>query len=118
MFDLARKTNTPLHKWNDKQNIFNSSGSLIPAIKADELSSFLWTCVEEAMSYSAKNGHTIPASASLKDFLRSKVLEKFPGREEQELLMQMAEMWGAYIGDEVGRQSLKFVWMEQCCGGG
>lgn len=32
--------------------------------------------------------------------------------------MQMAEMWGAYIGDPVHRQSLKFAWMEECCGGG
>ena len=31
--------------------------------------------------------------------------------------MQMAEMWGAYIGEPVHRQSLKFAWMEECCGG-
>ncbi len=32
--------------------------------------------------------------------------------------MEMAEMWGAYIGDPVDKQSLKFAWMEECCGGG
>jgi len=30
----------------------------------------------------------------------------------------MSEMWGAYIGDPVQRQSLRFAWMEEVCGGG
>ncbi|KAG7124544.1 hypothetical protein HYQ44_001729 [Verticillium longisporum] len=29
----------------------------------------------------------------------------------------MSEMFGAYIGEPVWRQSLKFAWMEECCGG-
>lgn len=38
--------------------------------------------------------------------------------EDKELVCQMAEMWGAYVGDPVSRQSLRFAWMEGCCGGG
>lgn len=43
----------------------------------------------------------------------------FPDRKEDaDLLCQMSEMWGAYIGDPVQRQSLRFAWMEEVCGGG
>lgn len=30
----------------------------------------------------------------------------------------MSEMFGAYVGEPVWKQSLRFAWMEECCGGG
>ncbi|KAK0120733.1 hypothetical protein ONS96_010935 [Cadophora gregata f. sp. sojae] len=118
ILDLARKTNTPLHSWNDKQNIYSSSGKLLPAAKTDELSTILWEDIESAMAHSAKNCKDISETESLRDYLEKKARERFSDRnEERELLMQMAEMWGAYIGDPVHTQSLKFSWMEECCGG-
>ncbi|KAH7355104.1 hypothetical protein BKA65DRAFT_497666 [Rhexocercosporidium sp. MPI-PUGE-AT-0058] len=118
ILELARKTNTPLHSWNDKQNIYSSSGALLPAARSDELSTILWANIESAIAHSAKNGKDISESESLSDFLGEKARERFPNEEEErKLLMQMAEMWGAYIGDPVHRQSLKFAWMEECCGG-
>lgn len=50
--------------------------------------------------------------------MKGRAKEALGEGEDMELLMQMAEMWGAYIGDEVGKQSLKWAWMEECCGGG
>ncbi|KAH7411149.1 hypothetical protein BKA64DRAFT_375042 [Cadophora sp. MPI-SDFR-AT-0126] len=118
ILDLARKTKTPLHSWNDKQNIYTSSGKLLPATKSSELSTILWTDIESAIAHSAKNGKDIPETASLRDFLEQKARERFPNnKEDREILMQMAEMWGAYIGEPLHRQSLKFAWMEECCGG-
>ena len=38
--------------------------------------------------------------------------------DDQQLLAQMSEMWGAYVGEVVRRQSLRFAWMEERCGGG
>ncbi|KAL5330009.1 hypothetical protein ACEPPN_003533 [Leptodophora sp. 'Broadleaf-Isolate-01'] len=118
ILDLARKTKTPLHSWNDKQNIYSPTGALLPAAKSDELSTILWNNIESAIAHSAKNGKDISEKESLRDFLEEKARERFPDQEEERvLLMQMAEMWGAYIGDPVHRQSLKFAWMEECCGG-
>jgi hypothetical protein len=55
----------------------------------------------------------------LYDYFVDKAKELFPDSEEdQNLLCQMSEMWGAYIGEPVQRQSLRFVWMEEVCGGG
>ncbi|OBU00636.1 hypothetical protein VE01_01249 [Pseudogymnoascus verrucosus] len=116
--DLAIETNTSLHHWNNKQNIFTSDGKLLPAEKSAELSTLLWDIIEEAFAYSAKNGKSIPETASLYDFIESTVKEKLPDRlEDQKLILSMSEMWGAYVGHPVTRQSLRFSWMEECCGG-
>jgi hypothetical protein len=119
MLDLAKKTNTPLHHWNDKQNIYDSSGKLIPQEKADQLSTILWEIIAEGFEHSERHGKSIPESQSLYDFIKIKAKERFPDTEaDQELLLQMSEMWGAYIGEPITRQSLRFAWMEECCGGG
>jgi hypothetical protein len=108
-----------LHKWNNKQNIYDSSGKLLPDEKADELSTLLWKVIEDAQEYSAKSSGTIPTTASLYDFFVEKSKEIFPGDPDTvKLLCQMSEMWGAYIGDPIERQSLRFAWMEEVCGGG
>ncbi|OBT64355.1 hypothetical protein VE03_05737 [Pseudogymnoascus sp. 23342-1-I1] len=116
--DLAIETNTPLHHWNNRQNIFTSSGELLPAEKSSELSTLLWDIIEDAFEHSKKNGKSIPESASLYDYIESRVKEKLPDRvEDQKLVLSMSEMWGAYIGHSVNQQSLRFAWMEECCGG-
>lgn len=38
---------------------------------------------------------------------------------EQRLeVFKMAQMWGAFVGDPIARQSLKFFWLEECIEGG
>jgi hypothetical protein len=95
---LAEKTKTPLHHWNDKQNIFNSLGKLIPDDKADRLSSLLWAHIEEAFKHSIKNFNEISSTESLYDFLSSKAKTVFATQsDDEELLLQMSQMWGAYM---------------------
>lgn len=79
----------------------------------------LWDIIEEAFEYSKKNEKSIPEFASLHDYVALRVKEKLPGQVgDQKLVLSMSEMWGAYVGHPVTRQSLRFVWMEECCGGG
>src|SRR6266536_4863985 len=78
ILDLAIATNTPLHHWNNKQNIYTSSGDLLSPQKSNELSSLLWEIIEEAFSHSAKQGKNIPESQSLYDFFVAKAKELFP----------------------------------------
>lgn len=86
---------------------------------SSELSTLLWEIIEQAFEYSEENKTSISKDESLYDFVARKATEKLPDRHnERELLLQMSEMWGAYIGHPVTRQSLRFAWMEECCGGG
>jgi hypothetical protein len=108
-----------LHHWNSKQNIYDSSGNLLPDEKSDKMSTLLWEIIEEGFEYSAKLGKAIPEGDSFYDFFKVKAKEMFPDqKEDEELLLQMSEMWGAYVGDPVTRQSLRFAYLEECCGGG
>ncbi|KAG7141887.1 polyamine oxidase 4 like protein [Verticillium longisporum] len=117
---LAEETGTPMHSWNDKQLIFDSNGSAVPADTTERLSTLLWEIIEEAFNFSAdaqKGTSTIDNDASLYDFIRDQAKEKLSDENERALLLKMSEMFGAYIGEPVWRQSLKFAWMEECCGG-
>lgn len=64
------------------------------------------------------NKSTISETESLYDFFMAKANQVLPDRVDRELLLGMAEMWGDYIGDPIQQQSLRFAWMERCCGGG
>jgi hypothetical protein len=112
-----------LHRWNNKQRIFDAAGNLLPDAVADKLSTILWEIIEEAFNLSEEerqksNGTGIPAIKSLYDFIADRVRERVQDEEERRILVQMSEMFGAYVGEPVGRQSLRFAWMEECCGGG
>ncbi|KAJ3890784.1 hypothetical protein GG344DRAFT_48754 [Lentinula edodes] len=122
IWKLATETNTPIHRWNSKQMIFDSSGKMLPEETTDRLSTLLWKIIEEAFRFSAEahikdSGVSIPVEDSLHDFIRRRSIDELPDPRERETLLQMSEMWGAYVGEPVWKQSLRFAWMEECCGG-
>ncbi|KAJ3816504.1 hypothetical protein F5880DRAFT_1494228 [Lentinula raphanica] len=122
IWKLATETNTPIHRWNNKQIIFDSLGNMLPNETTDRLSTLLWNYIEEAFKFSAEahskdNGKGIPVEDTLYDFIQRKSAEEMENDREREILLQMSEMWGAYVGEPVWKQSLRFAWMEECCGG-
>lgn len=120
---LAAETETPLHHWNEKQLIYDSAGNKLPDDKTNRLSTLLWEIIEKAFKTSAAaqekdGGKSIPSGESLYDFISKSAAEELQDEEERRILVQMSEMWGAYVGEPVWKQSLRFAWMEECCGGG
>ncbi len=123
IFKLANDTETPLHYWNNKQLIFDSNGNKLGDELADRLSTTLWEIIADAFKLSENahekdGGKDIPSTDSLQDFIRRGAAEVIPNDEERQLLVSMSEMFGAYVGEPVWKQSLRFAWMEECCGGG
>lgn len=104
--------------WNEKVRIFDRNGVPIPEEKAKKLSDLRWTLVEEAFPYSEVNKESIPPDSSLYDFLVKRTSELKMDPDDRQLLLDMSEMWGCYIGDPIQRQSLRFAFLEDCCGGG
>lgn len=82
----------------------------------------MWGIIVEAFKISASETSTIDSGKSLFDFFEQKVLEIFPSGEHAErsrkLVLQLAEIWGAFVGSSVKTQSLKFFWLEECIDGG
>lgn len=100
-------------------NIFDEDGKLLEDGKS--LNDTMWGIIVQAFKHSADNTATIDPRESLYDFFLEKVQEIFPSQDEsgeREIMMQMTEMWGAFVGSPVRTQSLKFFWLEECIDGG
>lgn len=95
---------------------------MIAPEKANETLERIWSVLAEASEYSSEHTKTIDASTSLYDFFLAEGEKLRDAGEideyEYELLLGMSQMWGAYVGDRVERQSLKFFFLEDCIEGG
>ncbi|KAF4637567.1 hypothetical protein G7Y89_g515 [Cudoniella acicularis] len=118
ILDLAKETSTATHTWEEKVNVFGEDGK---PLEGRSLSDDMWGIIVQAFKHSAKNTSVIDPEESLHDFFIEKVNEIYPGEGELEikrkLVMQMADLWGAFVGSPVTRQSLKFFWLEECIDG-
>lgn len=95
----------------------------MPEEEAKELGGTMWEIVLEAFQESNRNTATIPNHISLYDYFEKKVKEKFPDGKEgsernRELVLRISEMWGAFVGNKIQKQTLKFFWLEECIDGG
>jgi hypothetical protein len=81
----------------------------------------MWGIIVQAFKHSAENSSTIDPQESLHDFFTVKVKDIFPedsSAEQRKIVMQMSDLWGAFVGSPVTTQSLKFFWLEECIDGG
>jgi len=111
--------------WDERQSVFDTQGNQIPDQKAADATEIVWTIIGEAMKLSDEQSAAIPADKSLYNFFEEKVQEKFPStvengeetEENRKAILQMAEMWGAFVGSPIQTQSLRFFWLEECIDG-
>jgi hypothetical protein len=122
ILDLVRQTNTPTHRWNENSILYDEDGRLLPEEESDEFAEIFWKIVVDAFKHSDKVP-LIPHDSSLYDYFQTKVATLIPETDEnwkrkRRILLQLSEMWGAFIGSPIQRQSLKFFWLEECIDGG
>ena len=120
--ELAKRTATPLHLWEQSTILVDSKGQLVSRDTANKTLERVWDTLAKAVDYSATNTEALDPSKSLYDFFTaeydSMVRDGVIPECEAALLLGMAHMWGAYVGDRVERQSLKFLFLEDCIEGG
>lgn len=97
--------------------MFSCDGVLLSGGMVSKISEFLWTAIDEAFAYSNEHKDTISPDRSLFDFFREKVEETGFSTKEKEACLQYCKLWGAYVGESVERQSLKFFCLEECIDG-
>ena len=123
ILDIAKQTGTRLHNWNATPAVFDEDGRALSGRDVTDIETVFWETVAEAFEYSKQHTEVIPPDRSLMDFVREKAKEVFindPFPEQhrkRKLLLQEAEMWGAFVGGTIQRQSLKFFWLEECIEG-
>ena len=101
--------------------IVDGHGHLVPSDRANKVLDVVWHILEKAMDYSKSSTDIISPSSSLYDFFAqycdSQMQQGILTSEETRLILSMSQMWGAYVGERVERQSLKFFFMEDCIEG-
>ncbi|KND88332.1 putative polyamine oxidase 4 [Tolypocladium ophioglossoides CBS 100239] len=122
ILDLAKQTKTAVGNWDTCSYVFDESGSLFPVDEGERFADMMWDIIQDAFKHSNKASVSIPNSKSLADFFQEKVVEKIPESEpeferKRQVVLQMSDMWGAFVGSPVQRQSLKYFWLEECLEG-
>ncbi|KAK3905133.1 hypothetical protein C8A05DRAFT_13024 [Staphylotrichum tortipilum] len=122
IMDLVRETKTAVGVWDNQTCVYDEDGTLLPAEEGEKYSTLMWNIIENAFEYSNKHGAEIDPQRSLGDFFQEQVVERIPRTQEgferaRRILLQMAELWGNFVGSPLSTQSLKFFWLEECIEG-
>lgn len=123
ILDLAKETETAVGNWDEQSHLFDEAGNLLSLQDSERYSGIMWGIIQDAFQHSNKNCASIDPSESLWDFFQQRVVEKIPETEEdyatqRTIVLQVAELWGNFIGSPIQNQSLKFFWLEECIDGG
>lgn len=117
--DLANETNsTVVSPELGEAVVFDELGHRLSVQTGQEISRIVWGIVDDAFKYSSEDSAAIPPDQSLMDFFRSKVEAKKLDGYTSKLVLQFAEIWGDYVGEPAERQSLKYMWLEECIDNG
>ena len=120
--EMAKQTGTPLHHWKESTLLVDEEGNLVASLEANKALNRVWEILEAAIEHSTNNSPKIDYSASLYSFFRDwceqAVRSGDMSEQEAKLVLGMSQMWGAYVGDHVELQSLKYFFLEDCIAGG
>jgi hypothetical protein len=108
--------------WDGRQYVFDHLGNPMSKLETAANEEIVWGIIAQAMKYSNEESANIPAQKSLYNFFEEQVAEMFPSKDDEaksrrETILQIAEMWGAFVGSPIQTQSLKFFWLEECIDG-
>jgi hypothetical protein len=114
---LAAKTKTTLHEWEDRQAVIDSTGHRMDDDEAETYSEIVWEIVAQAFKYSDRSSRTIDPQKSLWDYFKEEVPKRESDPAKIAEILKMATRWGAFVGDPIERQSLKFFFLEETIDG-
>lgn len=100
------------------RSVYDKNGDMVKAESAIQHSELVWGIIADAFKYSNEHHNSIPPQRSLLDFLKSEVKQKGLDEASSKLVIQMAHIWGDFVGEPIEKQSLRFFWLEECIEGG
>ena len=110
---LAAKTKTMLHEWDERQAVVDSSGHRMNDAEATAYSAIVWEIVAQAFKYSDDCSSSIDPQKSLMDYFIDEVPKRESDPAKVSEILKIAQRWGAFVGDPIERQSLRFFFLEE-----
>jgi hypothetical protein len=117
IMDIAEATRTVFHEPEGTNMLASRDGDFLPEEIGNKVSEYVWTTIGEAFEYSNAHQDSIPPEKSLYDFFLEKVQQTNFSEEEKKYCLDACKLWGAFVGDKIDRQSLKFFSLEECIDG-
>ncbi len=123
ILDLAKETATEVGSWDNRTFVLDDGGNLLSLAESEYHSNTMWEIIEDAFRHSNKHCATIGSNESLWDFFQKEVVKRIPETDpdfqrKRDMIFQIAESWGAFVGSHIFTQSLKYFWLEECIEGG
>ena len=119
---LAEKARSTTVACGAVHSICDSNGAWLSSDKARHYYGEVWDILEMAVDKSHKETASLPDSAKMMDFFRKEVGGRRSQAEKPEayesLMVQIVEMWGAFMGNECETQGLKNLWLDAGLEGG
>ena len=123
ILDLAKEIENAFSPPDIGVCVLDEDGKQLPQEEAAAYSTIMWDIIEAAFHYSNKHCATISPNESLWDFFQKEVARRIPDtkpnfQRERDMIFQISESWGAFVGSHIFSQSLKYFWLEECIEGG
>jgi phytoene dehydrogenase-like protein len=119
---LAEKTRTTTVACGAVDSICDVNGGWLSCDLARNHYSEVWEILETAMEKSRNEYPSLSNSSKMMDFFRQEVGKRLSEAQQPEayesFMVQIVEMWGAFMGNECENQSLKNLWLEAGLEGG
>ncbi|TWU79230.1 hypothetical protein ED733_009002 [Metarhizium rileyi] len=120
--EIAKRTGTATGGLHPKSWVYDHLGDLMSLEDGEKYSAMVWNIVQQAFDHANTYGAETHSDESLLSFVRERAADLIPEDDvecvkKREILIRLAEMWGAFIGSPVSRQSLKYFWLEECLEG-
>ena len=119
---LAEKARSTTVACGAVYSICDSKGVWLSSNTARRYYREVWEILEMAIYESRKETTSLPDSAKMMDFFRQEVESRRSQAKQPEvyesLMVQIVEMWGAFMGSECETQGLKNLWLDAGLEGG
>lgn len=115
---LAAETGSLTYPLGDESvGFFDDRGERFQGEEAALLEGIIWEIIGDGFEYSREKSATIAANVSLRDWIVEKLDEKIAegvlSDRQKVVVLQIASIWGGYVGSSFETQSLKYFWLEE-----
>lgn len=122
MVPLAENAKATTVACGTVESICDTNGDWFNRQTARSYYSNVWDVLELAMEKSRQESGSIPDSDKMMDFFRQEVERRSRNTPDptsyRTSLLHIVEMWGAFMGDDCEKQSLKNLWLDSSLEGG
>ncbi|KAI8634385.1 flavin-containing amine oxidase [Xylariaceae sp. FL1651] len=113
---LAEKAGSTTVACGAVSSICTSDGDWLPQNIAGACYEEVWDILGLAFKHSLNEHSALSDDVKMMDFFRQELCRRYPpgthAESHKDLLSQIAEMWGAFMGNDCERQSLKNLWLD------